>query len=106
MVCVVTIAVVWQFTPLKRAALAGCERTVPLAPTGWPAHRDCIGYGLLVGRNCVLTCCALMLVPIVSSHNSLTMAVVSSITIAERYVLRDLRIRAFVPIIRYGNILE
>jgi len=105
-VCVVIIAVVWQFTPIKRAALAGCDRTVPLAPTGWPAHRDSIGYGLLVGCNCVLTCWAFMLVPIVSSHNVLTMAVVSSITLAERYVLRDLRIRAFVPIIRYGNIRE
>lgn len=103
-VCVVIIAVGWQFTPIKRAALAGCDRTVPLAPTGWPAHRDCIGYGLLVGCNCVFTCWALMLVPILSSHSFLTMAAVSSIVIAERYVLRDLRIRALVLIIRYGNV--
>ena len=105
-VCVLIIAVAWQLTPIKRAALSDCHRTVPLAPTGWAAHRDCIGYGLLVGRNCILTCWALMLVPIMSSHSFLTMAAVSSIMIVERYVLDDLRIRAFVLIIRYGDILD
>jgi predicted metal-binding membrane protein len=79
------VAALWQLTPTKRGASASCHRTVPLAPSGWSADRDCVGYGLLVGRDCVLSCWALMLVPILASHNPWVMAGVTSFSIADRY---------------------
>ncbi len=62
------IASAWQLTPMKRAALARCHRTVPLAATGWRADRDCLRYGFTHGLDCVASCWAIMLAMAVGPH--------------------------------------
>lgn len=49
------VAAGWQLTPVKRRALVSCHATRPLAPRGWPASRDCLIYGWIVGVRCVIT---------------------------------------------------
>lgn len=77
-------AAIWQLTPWKRFALAACHRTVPLAPFGWKADRDCIRYGVHVAGNCLLSCWALMLV-CTASHGSLwLMIALTAFVVKER----------------------
>lgn len=62
------IASAWQLTPMKRAALARCHRTLPLAATGWRADRDCLRYGFTHGLDCVASCWAIMLAMAIGPH--------------------------------------
>ncbi|MFC5473550.1 DUF2182 domain-containing protein [Paraherbaspirillum soli] len=94
------IAAAWQLTPYKRLALSACHRTMPLAPRGWRADYDCIRYGLQSGRSCVLSCWALMLLPMLASHNLWLMLVASAVCAVERY-----RPRPEVEIIGAGLIV-
>lgn len=68
------LAALWQITPVKRIALVGCHRTRSFAPRGWRADASCIGYGASVAVSCLVSCWALMLVPLVAGHNLLLMA--------------------------------
>ena len=54
------LAAVWQVTPAKRWALRACHRTRPLAPTGWPANRDCLLSGLTASMACLTSCWVIM----------------------------------------------
>jgi predicted metal-binding membrane protein len=83
------IAVVWQATPFKRRALLACRRTMPLAPSGWRADLACFRYGLFQGRSCLLNCWALMLLPLLATHDIAIMAGVTVFLAAERYAPRD-----------------
>jgi predicted metal-binding membrane protein len=78
------IAVVWQFTPMKRRALVSCHGSVPIAPRGWRANRDCLRYGLTIGRACVGSCWALMLLPMLFAHNLGLMIAVTALGFLER----------------------
>jgi predicted metal-binding membrane protein len=83
-----SVAAAWQLTPLKWRALRGCHRTMPLAPRGWQADRDCVRYGWLVGGQCLLSCWALMLACMLAGHGVLALAGVTIVTAAERYPRR------------------
>ena len=85
------VAAVWQLTRTKQIALRGCHRTLPLAPQGWQADRDCLGYGWFVGTRCVVSCWALMLVCFVAGHALLPMIGVTTVTAIERYTPLRLR---------------
>jgi predicted metal-binding membrane protein len=78
------IALLWQVTPVKRRAALACHRTMPLAPTGWRADRDCLRYGWVVGRSCLLSCWALMLACLLAGHGMGAMVGVTAISWAER----------------------
>jgi predicted metal-binding membrane protein len=82
------VAAIWQLTPWKRFALAACHRSVPLAPFGWKADRDCLRYGIHVARNCLLSCWALMLV-CTANHGTLwLMIALTAFVLKERTVER------------------
>jgi predicted metal-binding membrane protein len=78
------IAAAWQLTPQKRRALTACHRTMPLAPRGWRADRDCIRYGLRIGARCVISCWALMLACVLTGHALLATRFVTTILLYER----------------------
>lgn len=78
------LAAVWQLTPWKRFALAACHRTIPLAPLGWKADRDCLRYGLRVAGNCLLSCWALMLVCSANHQSLWVMAALTAFVVKER----------------------
>ena len=80
------VAGVWQLTRTKRVAMAACHRAMPLAPHGWRADRDCIGYGLMVGTYCVVSCWALMLACALMGHHLVAMAGISAFLYADRYM--------------------
>jgi hypothetical protein len=77
-------ALLWQLTPLKRRAALACHRTMPLAPAGWRADRDCLRYGWAVGRWCLVSCWPLMLACLLAGHGLGSMIGVTAIGWAER----------------------
>ena len=82
------VAALWQLVPLKQRALVACHRTVPLAPRGWRADRDCLLYGWTIGTRCLVTCGGLMLACVVAGHGLFAMLGASAIAGAERYSVR------------------
>lgn len=62
-------AVLWQLTPTKHRAILACHRTLPIAPSGWRADRDCLRYGWVVGSSCLVSCWALMLACVLAEHS-------------------------------------
>lgn len=67
------LAAVWVLVPIRQRALVFCHMTLPLAPSGWKADRDCLRYGILIGASCVVTCGFLMLACVFTGHNLLAM---------------------------------
>ena len=81
-------AAAWQLSPLKRRALIACHRTLPLAPRGWRAHRDCLRYGWIIGCSCLWSCALLMIACAVAGHSLPVMLTATGITAAERVSAR------------------
>jgi predicted metal-binding membrane protein len=81
-------ALLWQVTAMKRRALVACHRTLPLAPDGWRADRDCLRYGWMVGRSCLVSCWALMLACALAGHSLPAMIGATGIGWAERNTAR------------------
>ena len=67
------LAALWVLVPLRARALVVCHLTVPLAPSGWQADRDCLRFSLRQGSSCVVTCSILMLACSLTGHNLLAM---------------------------------
>jgi hypothetical protein len=88
-------AAFWQRTPLHSRALAGCHRTQPLAPVGWPADRDCLRFGGNIGAACVWSCWPLMLACAFTGHHWVAMVGGMAIGAAERWAFRP-RTRAIL----------
>lgn len=78
------LAALWQMTPMKKRALLACHRTMPLAPRGWRADRDCLRYGARVGLECVVSCAPMMAAAALASHALIPMVGVSVIALVER----------------------
>lgn len=79
------IAAAWQLTTIKRVALTSCHQTRPLAPSGRKADRDCLRYGLRIGRHCMVSCGPMMLACALTGHSVLAMVYTSVLSAAERY---------------------
>lgn len=88
------VAGAWQLTRWKRRALVACHRAVPLAPRGWRADVSCMRFGWSNGRSCVISCWALMLACAMAGHALTAMAFLTTVGLAERYVVRDQRLLA------------
>lgn len=85
---VFALAAIWQLTPGKERALRLCHRTIPLAPEGLQANRDCLRYGWMIGASCLLSCGVLMAACAASGHNMAAMVGSGSIGFVERYAVR------------------
>jgi hypothetical protein len=92
------IALLWQAMPSRRCFTLACHKTVPIAPTGWRADRDCLRYGWTVGVPCVISCGVLMLACLLMSHSILAMVGVSLIVLFERRRVRPRQLFACVAI--------
>ncbi len=77
-------AAAWQVSPAKRRGLRRCGRTMPLAPHGWRADRDCAHFGAVAGWSCVLSCWALMAATVAAAHSLVVMAVLFAVQLDER----------------------
>lgn len=58
------VALLWQISPAKQIALNRCHRRLPFAAFGWAADRDLFCRGVEHGAWCVVSCWALMLLPL------------------------------------------
>ena len=89
------LAAVWQVTPAKQRWLRRCQRTVPLAPHGWRADRDCARFGAMSGWSCVMSCWALMAATVAAAHSVVVMAALFGVQVSERVQRRpDFRMSA------------
>jgi predicted metal-binding membrane protein len=81
-------AAAWQLTALKRRLSTSCHRTRPLAPDGWPAHRDCLRFGVDHGIHCIGNCGVLMFAAMLSPWHQAMMVVTTLLLFYERYRAR------------------
>jgi predicted metal-binding membrane protein len=81
----ITIAIVWQVSPVKQACLNRCHNRPTLSGFGPRGLRDALTYGLMQAAWCVAACWPLMLVPLVLPRYQLgAMVAISLFTAAER----------------------
>ena len=78
------LAAAWQLTATQRRAARGCHQTIPLAPRGWRADRDCLRFGWTIGVTCLTSCWALMLACALSGHSLPAMAAATAILAMDR----------------------
>jgi hypothetical protein len=81
-------AALWHRTRARARAVMACHRTMPLAPRGWRADRDCFRYGWGIGVSCVSSCWAVMAACLLLHHSLAAMTYVSVLTAAERFTPR------------------
>jgi predicted metal-binding membrane protein len=80
----VTIAIIWQCTPLKQRCLNRCHLHREIRAFGSAADLDTIRFGVTHGFWCVGSCWAIMLAPMLLSHGHvLAMAMVSVLMFGE-----------------------
>ena len=82
------LAALWQLTPLHAVALVSCHRSMPLAPRGWLADRDCFRFGGNIGLACVSSCWPLMLACAFAGHDVVAMVGGMALGLAERKPFR------------------
>jgi len=82
----VGVAATWQAAPRRWRAIGRCARTVPLASRGWRADRDCLRFGVMIGRTCVVSCSGYMLLATAAGHSLLAMVVFAVVPLRERVV--------------------
>jgi predicted metal-binding membrane protein len=71
---VVTVAAIaWQFTAIKRVAVARCHRRFA-PPLGAAATPACLRFGRSLGRDCLLSCWPTMAMMTVAGHQLLAVA--------------------------------
>lgn len=78
------LATTWQTTATKWRAFSACHRTMPLAPLGWQADRDCLRFGWRTGGSCVASCWALMLACAFAGHAFAPLLAVTVLLALER----------------------
>jgi hypothetical protein len=81
----VSFAAMWQVTRWKRRAMTACDFTMAISPVGWRASLDCVGYGLAMGRRCIISCGPIMVAMALCPHNVLIAIAVTALLMAERY---------------------
>lgn len=81
------IAAAWQLSPVKWRAVMACHRRIALAPSGWPAARDCLRQGWAIGRPCLAACGPMMTVCVLT-HDVRLMAAVAAVGWLERAAFR------------------
>lgn len=82
------LAAAWQASPWKARALRECHRGASLATRGWPATRDCLRYGVVIGFACWRGCWALMLLCAATGHSPIAMIAVTAFVWWERMPAR------------------
>jgi len=73
-----SLALLWQFSPLKRRCLARCHVVLPLRAFGAAADLDSLRSGFVASFWCIGTCWALMLIPIAAARAHLMWMVAMS----------------------------
>jgi predicted metal-binding membrane protein len=87
-----TVAALWQLTPLKRRAQRACHRARPLPPRGWRASAGVADFALHNGTACVASCWAMMVAAALAGPGRLLwMGAMTGVMSAEKLNLRPER---------------
>ncbi len=78
------LAAVWALTPLYPRLVGWSHRTLPLAPKGWAADRDCLRFGFAQGVPCLGGCWLLMVGCTLTGHGPVAMVGGTLLSAAER----------------------
>lgn len=84
-------AALWRRTVTYKRAVVACQRTWPIAPLGWRAHRDCLRFGGFIGFACVRTCWPLMLACGLAGHSLTAMTGGMAIGLVDQWRYRRRR---------------
>ena len=87
-------AAAWQVTPVKRRAVFGCRRTVPLPPVGLRADAACARFAWRQAWRCMISCWALMVVMAIAGHGLVVMAGLTVLMALEELTLFGRRLFA------------
>ncbi len=80
------IAIAWQMTPAKARYLKRCHAVRPLPAFGLAAEIASMQFGTEVGRACIVTCWAIMLLPLtVATGHVPIMLATALLMVSERY---------------------
>ena len=85
------LAALWQTAGMRARTLNASHRTWPLAPSGWPATRDCLRAGGVTSAHCVAACAPLMLACSLLGHGAVGLAAMlgaTAVAAVERYSVR------------------
>jgi predicted metal-binding membrane protein len=83
LVACLLLAAAWQLTPIKRRAIIGCRRSVPLPPTGWKADEACARFAIWQAGHCMVVCWPVMLMMAVLGHQVTAMIALTLWLVAE-----------------------
>jgi hypothetical protein len=87
------VATGWAMLPLRERAMVMIHGHSPvIAPAGWPAARDCMRSGIVVGAWCVASCWPLMLACAFSGHHLVPIGAGAAIGVAESASFRPPRL--------------
>jgi predicted metal-binding membrane protein len=90
----VGLAALWQMTPVKARFLRRCHVLRPLPAFGLAADIASFRFGIEISRSCIVTCWALMLLPLTSDFGQIPiMGSVGLLMLFERYSGRTLSFR-------------
>jgi predicted metal-binding membrane protein len=82
----VVVALLWQTAPAKAYHLRRCHAVRPLPAFGLPAEVTSMLYGMEIGRSCIMTCWAIMLLPLtVAAGHVPVIAATALLATSERY---------------------
>lgn len=81
---VTAVAVAWQWTPLKRRSVARCDRRLAPPLDRRRAGRAARQFGVVLGRDCVLSCWPLMGLMAAAGHAVLVAAACTAVAWYER----------------------
>ena len=84
MIVASVVAMWWQVSRPKRTYLRRCNRTMPLRAAGREADLDCLVFGSLLARDCLVTCWAFMALAEISSHSLVVTASLLALILGER----------------------
>lgn len=80
------VAVLWEMTPIKARFLKRCHAVRPLPAFGLSAEVASIRYGAEIARSCIVTCWAIMLLPLtITAGHVPIMAATALLILSERY---------------------
>lgn len=94
-VIALTLAGLYELTPIKRAALRRCHRTQPIRFTGPAADRSCLGFGVYQGKTCIASCGPAMFAVLLLGHPLVISLVVGAFLFVERIAVRPDHLRRF-----------
>ncbi|MFK7784261.1 MAG: DUF2182 domain-containing protein [Crocinitomicaceae bacterium] len=74
-----------SWLPSRKIIMMQCEQTRPIRIQGWNLYKDCLAYGMSIGKACARMCWIPMAALMLAHHSIWLMIYVSLVILIERY---------------------